>query len=155
AFPRRAGARPRAGGAAHLDHARGGGGAARHQRDDALAQTPPLGARVTMATAATARVASPRNAFVPVAAPGEFHSLRVGALSVCPPVVLAPMAGVTNYPFRRLCREFGAGLYVSEMITARGFLMMNRVTHQLVGSAPDERLRSVQIYGSDPADVET
>jgi nifR3 family TIM-barrel protein len=101
------------------------------------------------------RFASPANATVPVAAPGEFAPLRVGPLSVWPPVVLAPMAGVTNYPFRRLCREFGAGLYVSEMITARGFLMMNRVTHQLAGSGPDEHPRSIQIYGSEPADVET
>jgi len=101
------------------------------------------------------RVASAHNATTAVAAPGEFRALAVGRLSVWPPVVLAPMAGVTNYPYRRLCREFGAGLYVSEMITARGFLMMNRVTHQLVGSGPDERPRSVQIYGSDPADVET
>jgi nifR3 family TIM-barrel protein len=105
--------------------------------------------------ASTARFASAHNATVPVAAGGEFQPLGLGALRVWPPVVLAPMAGVTNYPFRRLCREFGAGLYVSEMITARGFLMMNRVTHQLAGSGPDERPRSVQIYGSDPGDVET
>ncbi|HWP66685.1 MAG TPA: tRNA dihydrouridine synthase DusB [Candidatus Limnocylindria bacterium] len=103
----------------------------------------------------TTRIASPGNADVPVAAPGEFRPLRLGLLPVWPPVVLAPMAGVTNYPFRRLCREFGAGLYVSEMITARGFLMMNRVTHRLAGSGPDEHPRSLQIYGSDPADVET
>jgi nifR3 family TIM-barrel protein len=101
------------------------------------------------------RLASPPNQHVAVAAPGEFAPLRVGPLAVWPPVVLAPMAGVTNYPFRRLCREFGAGLYVSEMITARGFLMMNRVTHRLAGSGPDEHPRSVQIYGSEPADVET
>lgn len=100
------------------------------------------------------RFASAVNATVPVAAEGEFAPLRLGPLAVWPPVVLAPMAGVTNYPFRRLCREFGAGLYVSEMITARGFLMMNRVTHKLADSGPDERPRSVQIYGSDPADVE-
>jgi nifR3 family TIM-barrel protein len=100
------------------------------------------------------RFASPENATVPVGAPGEFAPLRLGPLSVWPPVVLAPMAGVTNYPFRRLCREFGAGLYVSEMITARGFLMLNRVTHQLAGSGPDEHPRSIQIYGSEPADVE-
>jgi len=93
------------------------------------------------------RVASPHNQGVPVAAAGEFGPLRVGPLAVWPPVVLAPMAGVTNYPFRRLCREFGAGLYVSEMITARGFLMMNRVTHRLAGSGPDEHPRSIQIYG--------
>src|SRR5262249_6896199 len=61
----------------------------------------------------------PENAAVPVARPGEFRALRLGPLSVWPPIVLAPMAGVTNYPFRTLCREFGAGLYVSEMINAR------------------------------------
>jgi nifR3 family TIM-barrel protein len=100
------------------------------------------------------RFASAHNQTVPTAAAGEFAALRLGPLSVWPPIVLAPMAGVTNYPFRRLCREFGAGLYVSEMITARGFLMGNRVTHLLAGSRPDERPRSVQIYGSEPTDVE-
>ena len=89
-----------------------------------------------------------------VARPGEFEPLAVGPLSIWPPVVLAPMAGVTNYPFRQLCRELGAGLYVSEMITARGFVMGNRVTHKLAGSHPQERPRSIQIYGSDPTDVD-
>ncbi len=87
---------------------------------------------------------------VPVARPGEFRPLRLAALSVWPPVVLAPMAGVTNYPFRSLCRGFGAGLYVSEMITARGFLEGNRTTHLLASGGPDEQPRSVQVYGSDP-----
>jgi hypothetical protein len=59
------------------------------------------------------------NRDVPPARPGEFAPLMLGPMRVWPPVVLAPMAGVTNYPFRRLCRDFGAGLYVSEMITAR------------------------------------
>src|SRR5207249_662550 len=79
--------------------------------------------------------------------------LRLGARCLAPagpPVVLAPMAGVTNYPFRSLCRAFGAGLYVSEMITARGFLEGNARTQLLASSRPDERPRSVQIYGSDP-----
>ena len=84
---------------------------------------------------------------------GEFTPLELGSLEVWPPVVLAPMAGVTNYPFRSLCREFGAGLYVSEMITARGYLNGNRMTRLLASSRPDERPRSVQIYGSDPVDV--
>jgi nifR3 family TIM-barrel protein len=88
-----------------------------------------------------------------VAAPGEFRPLALGPLSVWPPVVLAPMAGVTNYPFRALCRGFGAGLYVSEMITARGFLNGNRLTRLLASSRPDESPRSVQIYGTDPRDV--
>ena len=65
---------------------------------------------------------SPLNRDVPPASPGEFPPLRVGPLSVWPPVVLAPMAGVTNPPFRTLCRGYGAGLYVSEMITARALV---------------------------------
>ncbi len=87
------------------------------------------------------------------ARPGEFEALRLGALTVSPPVVLAPMAGVTNYPYRSLAREFGAGLYVSEMITARGYLNGNRLTRLLASSRPDERPRSVQVYGTDPADI--
>jgi nifR3 family TIM-barrel protein len=87
------------------------------------------------------------------AQPGEFRPLELGAQRIWPPVVLAPMAGVTNYPFRRLCRRFGAGLYVSEMITARGYLLGNRMTRQLAAGHPDERPRSVQVYGSDPVDV--
>lgn len=87
------------------------------------------------------------------AQPGEFAPVAIGPLSVWPPVVLAPMAGVTNHPFRSLCREFGAGLYVSEMITARGYLNGNRLTRLLASSHADEKPRSVQIYGSDPRDV--
>ncbi|MBI5363889.1 MAG: tRNA dihydrouridine synthase DusB [Planctomycetes bacterium] len=63
------------------------------------------------------------------------------------------MAGVTNHPFRAMCREQGAGLFVSEMITARGFLNGNRLTHLLASSRPDETPRSVQIYGTEPKDV--
>ena len=100
-----------------------------------------------------ARFATPGNAAVPAARPGEFRPLSLGALRVWPPVVLAPMAGVTNYPFRSLCREFGAGLYVSEMITARGFLAENRLTRLLASSQPGERPRSIQVYGSDPSDL--
>ena len=65
--------------------------------------------------------------------------LRIGPLTVDPPVVLAPMAGVTNAPFRRLCRRFGAGLYVSEMITARALVEGNAKTARMVTFAPDER----------------
>jgi len=87
------------------------------------------------------------------ARPGEFSPLRLGALTVWPPVVLAPMAGVTNAAFRRLCRGFGAGLYVSEMITARGLLEGNARTRLLASSAVGEQPRSVQLYGSDPVVV--
>jgi len=102
---------------------------------------------------AEGRVATDANRGVPVAGEGEFEPLRVGPLAVWPPVVLAPMAGVTNYPFRSLCREHGAGLFVSEMITARGYLMGNRLTHLLASSRPDESPRSVQVYGADPIDL--
>lgn len=99
------------------------------------------------------RFASDENMEVPVAAEGEFKAFSLGGLQVWPPVVLAPMAGITNYPYRRLCREFGAGLFVSEMITARGYLHGNRMTRLLASSQPDESPRSVQIYGADPVDV--
>lgn len=76
--------------------------------------------------------------------------LTVGQLQIDPPVVLAPMAGVTNAPFRRLCREFGAGLYVSEMIGARGLVEGNEKTLELARFDPDEVPRSIQLYGTDP-----
>ncbi len=90
------------------------------------------------------------NRDVPPARSGEFEALRLGALEVWPPVVLAPMAGVTNFPFRALCREFGAGLYVSEMITARALVYGNKKTRKLASFGPDETPRSLQLYGSDP-----
>ncbi len=96
------------------------------------------------------RYLSALNRETPVAAPGEFAPLAVGPHRVWPPVVLAPMAGVTNAPFRRVCRRFGAGLYVSEMITARGLVEGNRKTLHLAGFAPDESPRSLQLYGVEP-----
>lgn len=99
------------------------------------------------------RFSSPENEGVALAQRGEFAPLAIGPLSVWPPVVLAPMAGVTNYPFRSLCRQYGAGLYVSEMITARAYLLGHRRTLLLASSQPDETPRSVQIYGTDPKDV--
>jgi len=76
--------------------------------------------------------------------------LSIGSLEVDPPVVLAPMAGVTNRAFRRLCRTYGAGLYVSEMITARALVEGNAKTLDMVTFADDEPYRSVQLYGVDP-----
>ena len=93
---------------------------------------------------------SPLNRDVPPARPGEFAPLTIGKIGVAPPVVLAPMAGVTNPPFRSICREFGAGLYVSEMITARPLVDGNPKTELLASFAPDEAVRSLQLYGVDP-----
>ena len=55
--------------------------------------------------------------------PASATALRIGPFVVSPPVVLAPMAGITNQPFRTLCREYGGGLYVSEMITTRALVV--------------------------------
>jgi nifR3 family TIM-barrel protein len=80
-------------------------------------------------------------------------SLRLGRLTVTPPVVLAPMAGVTNAAYRRLCNEQGAGLYVCEMITSRGVVERDRSTLAMLQFDPTERVRSVQLYGIDPVYV--
>jgi nifR3 family TIM-barrel protein len=77
--------------------------------------------------------------------------LRIGPYQVDPPVVLAPMAGITNIAFRRLCREYGAGLYVCEMITARAIVERNPTTMHLMSFDADEYPRSMQLYGVDPA----
>ncbi|MDF2555413.1 MAG: dus, partial [Microbacterium sp.] len=67
--------------------------------------------------------------------------------------VLAPMAGITNTAFRRLCREYGAGLYVSEMITSRALVERNETTMRLIRHHESETPRSVQLYGVDPTTV--
>jgi nifR3 family TIM-barrel protein len=90
------------------------------------------------------------NRDVPLAREGEFAPLQLGPLRVWPPVVLAPMAGVTNYPFRTLTRRFGAGLYVSEMITARPLAEGREKTRKLASFGPEETTRSLQLYGVDP-----
>jgi len=91
---------------------------------------------------------------IPAAAlPGEFDALKLGDLSIWPPVVLAPMAGVTDVPFRSLCREYGAGLYVNQMITARAWLEGNAKTLKLAEFGPDESPRSIQLYGTVPEEV--
>jgi nifR3 family TIM-barrel protein len=81
-------------------------------------------------------------------------TLRIGPLEVSPPVVLAPMAGITNAPFRRLCRSFEpGGLFVSEMITARGLAERNEKTLRMARFADDEPVRSIQLYGTEPRAV--
>lgn len=75
------------------------------------------------------------------------------ALVVNTPVILAPMAGVTNAAFRQLCAEQGAGLYVCEMITARGLVMGDWKTADMLTFADNEVFRSVQTYGADPESI--
>jgi nifR3 family TIM-barrel protein len=77
--------------------------------------------------------------------------LRLGSFVPRAPVVLAPMAGVTNAPFRALCRRFGPGLvYVNEMVMATAVAHRNAKTERMMAFGPDERPRSLQLYGSDP-----
>ncbi|MEU2154207.1 tRNA dihydrouridine synthase DusB [Streptomyces sp. NPDC019396] len=82
-------------------------------------------------------------------------TLSIGPHPVQPPVVLAPMAGITNAPFRTLCREFsgGKGLFVSEMITTRALVERNEKTMQLIHFDRTETPRSIQLYGVDPVTV--
>ena len=80
-------------------------------------------------------------------------ALRIGNLELDVPVVLAPMAGITNTAFRRLCREYGAGLYVSEMITSRALVERTPESMRLIRHHESETTRSIQLYGVDPATV--
>lgn len=82
--------------------------------------------------------------------------LRIGGYDLSSPVLLAPMAGVTNMPFRVLCREIEqqltgttSGLYVCEMITARALVARNPKTLHMTAFAPSERPRSMQLYTVD------
>ena len=77
-------------------------------------------------------------------------ALTLGQYPVDPPVVLAPMAGITNVAFRRLCREQGAGVYVCEMITTVALAYRNPKTEKMIEFGPDEHPRSMQLYGVDP-----
>lgn len=102
---------------------------------------------------------------VTVAAPAAAQELVLGPLRVRTPVVLAPMAGITNAAYRRLCREQGAlgargsarsgtpGLYVCEMITSRGVVERDATTLKMLVFDELEDVRSVQLYGTDPVYV--
>jgi nifR3 family TIM-barrel protein len=76
--------------------------------------------------------------------------LRLGGYHVNPPVVLAPMAGITNVAFRQLCREQGAALYVCEMITTVALTARNPKTERMIQFGRGEHPRSLQLYGVDP-----
>ncbi|PZF59522.1 tRNA dihydrouridine synthase DusB [Curtobacterium sp. MCSS17_008] len=89
----------------------------------------------------------------PSTAPRTAKPLRIGPIEVEAPVVLAPMAGITNMAYRRLCREYGAGLYVCEMITSRALVERTPVSMQLIQHHESETPRSIQLYGVEPNTV--
>lgn len=76
--------------------------------------------------------------------------LKIGNVELENRYILGPMAGVTDLPFRLLCREQGAGLLCMEMVSAKAILYNNRNTEQLLTIHPDERPVSLQLFGSDP-----
>ncbi len=91
---------------------------------------------------------------VPAPAPERLlPPLQIGPVTVDTPVVLAPMAGITNAAFRRLCRENGGGLYVAEMVTSRALVERTPESMRIIAHDPDETPRSVQVYGVDPATI--
>ena len=80
-------------------------------------------------------------------------SLTYGSHKISVPVVLAPMAGITNTAYRRLCREYGGGLYVSEMITSRALVERTPESMRLITHHESEEIRSIQLYGVDPKTI--
>lgn len=76
--------------------------------------------------------------------------VRLGELTIERPLALAPMAGVTNWPFRRLCKEHGCGLVVTEFVSDKALLYDSRRTREMIQLMDDERPAGVQIFGADP-----
>ncbi|SCI50505.1 Probable tRNA-dihydrouridine synthase [uncultured Roseburia sp.] len=78
------------------------------------------------------------------------EKLKIGNVTLNNPLILAPMAGVTDLPFRLLCKEQGAGLLCMEMVSAKAIYYKNKNTEQLLEISPDERPVSLQLFGSEP-----
>ena len=97
-----------------------------------------------MASASTSGLLKPAPLHLPI---------KDGGLDLTTPVVLAPMAGITNAAFRLLCREQGAGLFVSEMVTARALVERNEETLRMIVPGEGESPRSVQLYATEPNDL--
>ncbi|MGD2014402.1 MAG: tRNA dihydrouridine synthase DusB [Desulfobacterales bacterium] len=76
--------------------------------------------------------------------------MQIGSLTLSNKTVLAPLAGITNLPFRLLAKAAGCGLVCSEMISANGLVYQSSKTEQMLDTAPEEKPLSVQIFGSDP-----
>ena len=85
--------------------------------------------------------------------PARAGNLNIGPIQAEVPVVLAPMAGITNMAYRRLCREQGSGIFVSEMITSRALVERTPGSMHLIQTHPSEEVRSIQLYGVAPKTV--
>ena len=76
--------------------------------------------------------------------------MKIGNVELKNVIALAPMAGVTDLPFRLLCKEQGCGLMYTEMVSAKALLYKNRNTKPLLETRPEEEPVAVQLFGSDP-----
>jgi len=77
-------------------------------------------------------------------------SIRIGSVEIDAPVILAPMSGVSDLPFRRLVKEWGAGLVVSEMIASQAMVHANRKTLKMITNCAEEQPMAVQLAGYEP-----
>ena len=76
--------------------------------------------------------------------------MKIGSVALDNNVILAPLAGITNLPFRLLAKEAGCGLVCTEMVSSHGLVYQSKKTANLLRSAPAEKPLSVQIFGADP-----
>ena len=76
--------------------------------------------------------------------------MKIGNLQINNPIFLAPMAGITDHPFRVLCREMGAGVVYTEFVSANGIIRENIKTLELMNFTEDERPIGIQIFGEEP-----
>ena len=79
--------------------------------------------------------------------------MQIGEIKLDAPLVLAPMAGITDLPFRVICRRLGCGMTVSEMVSAKGLLYKNVKTTEMLRIDADERPTAIQLFGSVPAEL--
>jgi tRNA-dihydrouridine synthase len=79
--------------------------------------------------------------------------MQIGNIKLDIPLALAPMAGITDLPYRIICREQGCGLTISEMVSAKGLLYKNIKTFTMLRIADSERPTAIQLFGSSPADL--
>jgi len=87
---------------------------------------------------------------MPVAAKSLLPPLKIGPIALDAPIILAPMAGITNHPFRLICRELGAGLVVTELLSSHAIHYKNQKTFGMFDWTDSERPVSVQLFGGDP-----
>ena len=80
----------------------------------------------------------------------KLKPLVIGYITIKHPLALAPMAGVTDLPYRLLCKEQGAGMMCTEMVSAKGLYYGNRKSEPLMATDPKEIPVAIQIFGSDP-----